>query len=283
MVGLADSNAILDRERLLAQHQAALTLLQRLLADPAVVRLSWLDLACGKGQIIAHLDENLEVAPRGKIGYVGYDLNVQYGRLTEQRATHLGFRDARVEVGDLANFHHLLDSALSFDFITLTNTIHEIEPSSLSTILFDCLHRLTPDGSLFIYDMESLPSPELGAVPWKGAEFAAIIEALLQGIGVTGYIPPIGRWSHRTCKGWNAQVEKRHVLREVEHIETRRNEAVAAATKKIIEILDRRERECQSALESLTRFGSATGNESAEEIAALYEYWALQRALRRTR
>jgi ubiquinone/menaquinone biosynthesis C-methylase UbiE len=44
---------------MLTQHQAALTLLQRLLADPGVSQLNWLDLACGKGQIITHLDENL--------------------------------------------------------------------------------------------------------------------------------------------------------------------------------------------------------------------------------
>jgi hypothetical protein len=184
----------------------------------------------------------------------------------------------------LAHFHQVLDGGLVFDFITLTNTIHEIEPTRLAGILFNCLCRLTNDGSLFIYDMESLPSPELGAVPWKGAEFARIIGTLLHAVGVSGYSPPIGRWTHRTCKGWNAQVEKKHILRETVNIQDQRTEAISATTVVIVEILERRAAECRSVLESLTRFGSiTTGSETAGEMAALYEHWALDRALRRAR
>ena len=59
MTGIADSSAFRDRERLLSQHQAALTLLQARLSTPGAPQLRWLDLACGRGQIIVSLDDEL--------------------------------------------------------------------------------------------------------------------------------------------------------------------------------------------------------------------------------
>ena len=75
MPGIADSHAVLDEDKLLSQHQAALTLLQHRLADPDVARFSWLDLACGKGQIFSQLESNLSPKLRSKIFYYGYDPN----------------------------------------------------------------------------------------------------------------------------------------------------------------------------------------------------------------
>lgn len=280
MIGIADSDAVLDRERLLSQHQAALTLLQQALADPEQLALTWLDLACGKGQILAHLDENLTPAQRAKIDYVGFDLNVEYGRLTEKRATQLGFRSSKVAVGELSQFPSIIGRDEEFDFITLTNTIHEIEPSRLATVLFDCIAHLRIDGRFFVYDMESLPNPELGAVPWRSSEISAILGTLISGLGVKVYSPPVGRWLHRSCMGWNAQIDRKHIWKEVRDIKNRRESVIQTTTEKITEILHRRSGECANVLESLTRFGSATGRESAEEITTLYEFWALHRALR---
>jgi SAM-dependent methyltransferase len=250
-----------------------------LLADPIVERFDWLDLACGKGQILAQLDENLSASQRSKIAYVGYDLNVEFGRLTEKRSSSLAFKEASVEVGELARFTGIVAHDKLFDFITLTNTIHELEPKNLAGILFDCVARLNDGGSLFVYDMEKLPSPELGAVPWKAPEIEAILTALLRPLGVNGYAPAIGRWRHRNVAGWNTQIEKRHVIREAGSLDGRRVEAVNSASKKIVEILKSRKTECCAALQSLARFGSSTGNESAEEVAFLYEFWAVDHAL----
>lgn len=63
---------------MLPQHQAAITLLSSLLQNTQVDKFYWLDLACGKGQIISQLNENLTIENRKKIIYHGYDINVDY-------------------------------------------------------------------------------------------------------------------------------------------------------------------------------------------------------------
>lgn len=83
-----DSHAT-EEDRLLAQHQAALTLLQRALLDPKVSNYRWLDLACGRGQIINHLHEILDRSQRQKISYFGYDIKVDYTTITEKKLVHL--------------------------------------------------------------------------------------------------------------------------------------------------------------------------------------------------
>jgi hypothetical protein len=66
---LADARAILDQDWLFAQHRAALALLQSRVPNPKVKDFHWLDPACGRGQIIVHLDGNLTPAARSKISY----------------------------------------------------------------------------------------------------------------------------------------------------------------------------------------------------------------------
>lgn len=81
---IGDSSAVLEVERMLPQHQAAITLLSSLLQDPQVDKFYWLDLACGKGQIISQLNENLTIENRKKIIYHGYDINVDYLKIVKK-------------------------------------------------------------------------------------------------------------------------------------------------------------------------------------------------------
>ena len=279
MPGIADSHAILDEDKLLCQHHAALTLLQQRLANPDVARFSWLDLACGKGQIFSQLDGNISPKLRSKIIYCGYDMNLEYVRITEQRAKQLAFQEVTVKVGELPRFSDAFGYGLTFDFITLTNTIHEIEPNNLATILFDALARLSDHGLLFVYDMEQLQTPELGAVPWKSSEIETVVGTLLSSIGVENYVAPVGHWRHSTVGGWNLQIENEHVVREAPNFHLHREAALSAVSAKIRDILQTRLRVCTETLESLTLYGSATGTEKDQETASLYEFWALQRAL----
>ena len=73
-------------DRILAQHQAALTLLQARLPTPGVPNLRWLDLACGRGQIIISLHENLSLDARGRIEFWAYDVDQHFARETHTPA-----------------------------------------------------------------------------------------------------------------------------------------------------------------------------------------------------
>jgi SAM-dependent methyltransferase len=210
MSSLADSSAVLDMERLLVQHQAALTLLQGMLSNPSCHELSWLDLACGKGQIIAHLRQNLSESERRKIRLVGYDIENSHSKQAKRIAESMGLAAFSFEVGELGRFRENRATIGPWRFVTLTNTTHEIAPTSLAEILVSCIDRLTDDGCLFLYDMERLPTPELGAVPWSAAEMKVILMTLCRTLGCDAYEPAVGRWAHRSCDGWNAQLHRSH-------------------------------------------------------------------------
>lgn len=281
MTTIADSSAFRDGERVLPQHQAALTLLQGRLSAPRVTRLSWLDLACGRGQIIVSLDKNLSREARAKVEYWAYDLDQDYARETRKTAERLGFASLQTTVGELSEFDHILPSGVLFDFITLTNTVHEIEPIRLATLLVSCLGRLTDMGTLFIYDMERIKPPELGALPWSRDDMRRIVLRMLDGLGASAYRPEVGLWNHRTCNGWNVQLERHHLGVSRDDAAQRIDAAVHATRDEVSQLLRRRLSECRASLETLTVCGAETAEEQDEKEWLLFEFWSLSRALER--
>jgi len=280
---IADSSAFKDGERVLPQHQAALTLLQARLSAPRVSRLSWLDLACGRGQIISSLDRNLSKEARAKVEYWAYDLDQDFARETRRTAEHLGFATLEVTVGDLSAFDRILPSNTLFDFITLTNTVHEIDPTRLATLLITCLRRLTDTGTLFIYDMERIKPPELGALPWSRDDIRRIVLRMLDALGASAYRPEVGLWNHRTTDGWNVQLERNHVGVSRDDA-AQRTEAVVKETRdEVSQLLRCRLDACRASLETLTMCGAETAEEQDEKERLLYEFWSLSRALERSR
>jgi SAM-dependent methyltransferase len=276
MTTLADSSAVRENFNL-PQHQAALTLLQGVLSDPACARLKWLDLACGKGQIVAHLESNLGMSARSKIELVGYDIENSYSKQAQRLAQSKGLASCLFEVGALGSFwlHSITDGP--WGFITLTNTAHEISPHSLAEIFARCIERLGADGCLFLYDMERLPSPELGAIPWSAGEMQVILSTLLRELG-SSYEPEVGQWVHRTCRGWNAQIRKSY-LGLPQNFTQRIPQAIAMTNKLIRRLLAVRLNNVNTALQSLAEYPPETGEEAEQKVAFLYEYWAVSRSL----
>lgn len=275
---IADSDAVYDEERLLAQHQAALTVIQGILDDPRVANFRWLDLACGKGQIIVHLETNLSASARGKIEYFGYDIQVAFAKYAERKAGELGLRSTSIVIGEISAFSNQFPDELGFDFITLTNTIHEIDPNKLASVLFDCVTRLSDHGSLFIYDMEILPVRELGAVLWKRLEIGEIIKTFLQALGMQLYLPFPGKWLHKTCNGWNLRLQRDLFDIDLNTVRDRRDEIISVTEGRIREILVRKLEECRASLANYTKFGTETDAEEAHKLDLLHDYWALSLA-----
>jgi len=282
MDSIADSSAFRDDERMLPQHQAALTLLQGRLSDPSVRELLWLDLACGRGQILTGIGGGLSPAARSKIGYVGYDMSHRYTQETDRLASTLGFHAHDVKLGYLSDFPKLLSANTRFDFITLTNTIHEVRPAQVGSVLVEAVARLTSHGCLFVYDMEVIHPPELGAVPWTASEMTEILAALLSALGVARYEPAVGTWKHRTCDAWDVQIYREHLGISDAALGSNRVAALDAATQRIAALLEARLERCSQALDNLTKYGSETAEEQTEKERFLYEFWAVNRALEGT-
>ena len=72
---IADSNAVLMASRVFPQHQAALGLIKQLVQDPRKKKINWLDLACGRGQILANIENIISSSRLDKITYFGFDVS----------------------------------------------------------------------------------------------------------------------------------------------------------------------------------------------------------------
>ena len=279
MPAISNSSAFRNAERVLPQHQAALTLLQARLSTPGIQVLSWLNLACGRGQILVSLEDNLSAEARAKIDYWAFDLDQDYARETQKTAERLSFASLQSKVGDLSDFDQLLPTNARYDFITLTNTVHEIDPARLAGLLVSCIVRLTDTGTLFIYDMEQVKPPELGAVPWSRDDIKRLVRCMLDALGATAYRPEVGLWNHRSCNGWNVQLERQHLGISPTDVVGRVDTATDATREEVSHLLEQRLVECRATLERLTQYGAETVEEQEDKERLLYEFWALSRAM----
>lgn len=166
-----------------------------------------------------------------------------------------------------------------FDFITLTNTVHEVAPARLADVLVDAVRRLGDQGTVFIYDVERVTPPELGALPFSASDFRPVADALIRTVSSEEYRPEVSQWQHTTVKGWNVQVQREYIAATAEELEERRSDAVDRTRDAILGVLLRRLGECREALEALTIYGTETAEEEEEREHLLHELWATTRAL----
>ena len=280
MGAIADSTAVLT-SKVLPQHQAAITLLGQLLAAPGAEQIAWLDLACGKGQILAQLDENIqEEELRARITYSGYDIENEHSRVAAKIAAGLKFRSVEVQTGEMEHFAKIFPPERKFTFVSFTNTVHELRPQLVASLLIDIILRLDPRGVLYIYDMETLPLPELGAVPWDGDDFKKLLKAIFDELGCNKPALIVQRWEHSSCSGWSVNLHRDHLQVTDEAIVKQAGAVVSKVARVIAEVLVYKLKTVSEALESLTRFGSDNAEETKQKTKLLYDFWSLQRAIK---
>ncbi|AKL94711.1 methylase involved in ubiquinone/menaquinone biosynthesis [Clostridium aceticum] len=277
MTIISDSDATLELQRILPQHQSAITLLNTTLQNPQVRQITWLDLACGKGQIISQLKENLSDENRKKIVYDGYDINVGFTKVASRIAGNLDFKDYNFNHGDLSKFTNILEPSQKFDFITCTNVAHELHPNCFVTLVIESLKRLSDIGQLFIYDMESLINPELGALPLKGNEIKDLLNIIFECVGSQYKVHP-SVWIHKTCRGWSVVINRPHLNVCNGVFDDKKEEITNRVKDKISNILEIRFNECCELLNTFTIYGADTAEDEQLKLAALYEFWAISNA-----
>lgn len=275
---IADSSAVLAG-KVLPQHHTAITLLGNMVTShPRGELFGWLDLACGRGQIIAHLDDTLPNSDiRGRISYLGYDIENEYTRETERRASELNFGAAEVVVGQLDHFAKLVAPNPAFQFVTFTNTIHELPPALFGTLLLELILRMKPSGALYIYDMESLPEPELGAVLWEANDVRRFLTFLYGELGAQAACPMVQRWPHSSCTAWSIQIERNRLGVGATSFAARLPELSEKTVKFINELFIEKLERTIEALEALTKYGEQTVEEQKRKVKLLYDFWSLSR------
>lgn len=278
MGSINDSSSVFETNKILGQHQALLMLLQSKLDDPSLKTFRWIDLGCGKGQVVAQLQHNLCKEARKKIFFSAFDIENGDLKKVQKLATSLDLGKVEsIEVGDISRFELIYKIEEKFDFISMTNTIHEFNPNIFGRILVECILRLSVNGVIFIYDMESLPERELGAIPWEKGDIARIVTKLLNEIGVKDYKPEPGQWKHSSCTAWNIYLQRQYFSVEMNEVVLRKEAIIDSVNKEIKILIKQKHESAKKALEAMTDFGPDSGPE--EVINLLYRFWALSRVM----
>jgi len=280
MSAIHDSNAIYNKEKMLIQHQAILTLIQKEVGNPEISTYRWLDLGCGKGQLITNLESNFSTETRAKIIYSAYDVKDDYVTGTVKIAEKLGFQNFSGKTGDILDFPNIYNSSEKFEFISLTNAVHELSPGIISQVLFEAIIRLENTGLLFMYDMEELPIPELGAITWSCLEMKEILKCLIESIPVTNrYFPETGQWQHHSCNAWNVILHRGYLGVSNQILFEKKETIIKVINEKIRDLISRKLKKCSDSLDALTKYGPETESEEKFKMKLLFDYWALNRFL----
>ena len=126
--------------------------------------------------------------------------------------------------------------------------------------------------------MESLSNPELGALPLKANDIKCLIEVIFKAVGSDFKVSP-STWIHRTCKGWSVVINRKHLGIENDEFEKCNAVIIDNLHKEIQTMLTQKLKECKQVLKSYTTYGTETGDDEEQKISALYEFWALNKAL----
>lgn len=279
MLPIADSSAVLDKRKLLPQHQVALTHIHTQASKPNVHSFRWLDLCCGKGQIIVNLEDNFPEEIRHKIEFHIQDINTEFLKVAQRKAEELKFNKVEIYPSKIEHIDKVLPKELLHDFITLINATHELSPFFLPTLFYECLLRLARSGTLYVYDMVTINPPELGALTWTRDEIQEIVTSLISVITLPEYRPTAIHWGHSTCDAWSIEIQKEY-LKPTEEIEAFKPKIIENAEHKISELLDRKLLFCSHALESIMKYGAGTSDGEKEKMQYLFDFYSISRMLK---
>jgi hypothetical protein len=280
MPPIADSSAVLDKRRLLPQHQVALTLIHTKVSKPHITSFRWLDLCCGKGQIIVNLEDTFPENIRKKIEYHFHDGNSKYLITAQKKAEDLKFKQVQVYHSEIEKMSAIIPQELHHDFITIINSIHELSPFFLPVLFFECLIRLSNTGTLYVYDMVTINPLELGSVTWTRDEIQEMVTTFLIGITLTDYQPTANLWHHSTCDAWSLEIQK-EFLKSTEEIIVNQEKIITATQQKVKELLDRKLESSSLALESYTKYKTETQEDEWKRMQCLFDFYTITRILKK--
>ena len=275
---LNDSKAVSKPDRILSQHQAALNHLITIVQNPDKDDVNWLDIGCGQGHPILHLDNCIDEDFQNKINYFGVDLKQDYVQMVRKKCSQLNLKSNDVKVVELSNISSkFIDK--KFDFITLINIIHELNPRILSEILIWSILHLNNDGVIYVHDLEKLEKPEFGAITYTNNEIRKILNELYKLI--TDKTPQIivSKWKYSTTTGWSFSFKKSYYDIDDKKLKKSYDKHIKTFEKIVEKILSEKLEMKTKLLISVTEDGYETDEEKNDADLAILDFWALKRAL----
>jgi len=274
---IADSSAVRLPGKVLAQHHTAITLLEEMLAvSKPGNSLDWLDLACGRGQMITNLENTIpDGEMRSKIRYLGFDISNDYTREVEKLAATLKLGAVETLVGQLDHFPEIVQAEKKFSFITFTNVVHELPPTLFGSLLLELIRRMKPDAKLYVYDMETLPKPELGAITWDAADVKRLLSFIFKESGGHALPPTVPRWPHSSCMAWSINFSRERLDVDAQRFDQVLPELTAKTTAFIKNMFKEKLQRTIEALQEITKYGGQTEEEQKGKINLLFDFWSL--------
>jgi ubiquinone/menaquinone biosynthesis C-methylase UbiE len=285
---IADSNSI-KIDPILVPHSNAISLLTYLLNNKKDGKITWLDLACGQGQILNQLGDNLDKSYRSKIDLHLIDLNNGSLREASNIAEKLNLSTVTSEVADLSTYCSDKLKENTFSYITFINTFHEIQPKEIAGVLISCIVALQDDGIFYMFDQEELPNKELGAITWSSVDVSGMLNDYFKECDID-YIVYANKWNHTAISSWSIQIPKKHLGNGNNKNLIQKKSFLENCIKERLEF---KAKSTKKALLSLTKFGDSgqieedpdnnpekySKREADNKIQNLYDYWALNLAL----
>lgn len=279
MNSIADSSAVSLPQKMLTQHHTAIAFLSRTLPDhPKTDGFDWLDLACGRGQIVNNLEETITDAEmRARIRYWGYDISNDHMRDAEKVAKTMGFGAITTIIGSLSDFPKLVKADQKYSFITFTNAVHELPPVLFGSLLLELILRMKKNATLYIFDMETLPELELGAVTWEINDVRALLAFIYEKLGAKTAPPMVQFSRHSSCTAWTVNFEREKLDVNGELFEKQLPELFTPTTEFIQNMFLKKLERNMEELEALTQYGGETAEEQKRKIKLLFDFWSMSR------
>ena len=144
----------------------------------------WLDLACGRGNLIEHCCESFG-NDSNKIHYNGLDKGDRYKNefdlFVEEKNLRKYLAEINFIIADFTSWKkcfHESKGISEYDWISFINVLHEIDPKEISAILLSMIKLCKKDGFIYFSDLEELVEPEADAITWTLEEIEGIFSLL---------------------------------------------------------------------------------------------------------
>lgn len=251
--------------------------------------IKWLDLCCGRGNVLKHITTTLGELSR-RVKYYGVDINLEHRNECQETIRKMGLNDhlaapPQVFVGDILKPWNM-DQGTQFDIVTLLNVLHEIPPFSIYSVLRNALDRCKYTGLVLIVDMCSLPRLEWQAITWQKEHLLNLMSPLLKqnkGVSLVQHSIPISIYPRRVDV-WALRLRKSIVRTRVfpkwewrEKDTKHRNIVKSYLLRKKTGLSEQIETICRDTGELLVVGKEKAENENLRKL--LLEYWAVSEAL----
>ncbi len=142
--------------------------------------IKWLDLCCGKGNILNHIKPTLGTSC-SRVIYNGLDIDITHieacrNIVVEHALDNCLKKPIDLSVQDLAKPFELKDK---FDIVTILNVLHEIPPYDIYKLLKNAFKVCNYNGSVLIIDMCKLPHLEWKAITWNKDLLSELLTPIL--------------------------------------------------------------------------------------------------------